>query len=287
MSSGPEQDRPRSWFVTGGSRGLGRAFVTAALAAGDSVTATVRGAGALAELAESHPGRLAEVELDVTDQPALRAAVRGAAGRFGGLDVLVNNAGYGLIGGIEELSEEEVRRQFETLVFAPLWAIQEALPTMRRQRRGHVVAVSSLGGAIGLANTGGYNAAKFALEGMHEALALEVAEFGIKVTILEPGPFRTDFNGDSMFRSPPSPAYDSALADRREAMSAVHWGTQPGDPALAAQALLAVVASDHPPLRLLLGGRAADAVPAAYESRLAEAAEWEWLARSADPVDRS
>jgi NAD(P)-dependent dehydrogenase (short-subunit alcohol dehydrogenase family) len=272
----------RTWFVTGASRGFGRAFATAALERGDAVTATVRDAAALAELEEEHGERLRVAALDVTDQAALRVAIREAHAHFGRLDVLVNNAGYGLIGGVEEVGEEEVRRQFETLAFAPLWALQEALPIMRAQRRGHVVAVSSLGGVLALANTGMYNGAKFALEAIHDAASQEVAEFGIKVTILEPGPFRTDFNADSMVRSAPLADYDGALAPRREAMSPRHWGTQPGSPSKAAEALLKVVDSPNPPLRLLLGNRAADEVPRVYEERLAEWARWDGLARSAD-----
>lgn len=200
----------------------------------------------------------------------------------GRIDVLVNNAGYGLAGGVEEASEAEIRDQFEVNVFGALWCTQAVLPVMREQGSGHLLQISSIGGVAGFLNTGIYHASKWALEGFSESLAQEVAPFGIAVTIVEPGPFRTDWNGDSMTRATPLPAYDEILGGRREAMSGAQARTQAGDPHKAGQALLAVLDSPKPPRRLLLGKLAADIGPATYAQRLAEWAEWDAVARGAD-----
>jgi NAD(P)-dependent dehydrogenase (short-subunit alcohol dehydrogenase family) len=226
--------------------------------------------------------KLMPVVLDVTDRRAVLSAVDEGVERFGGIDVLVNNAGYGLVGAVEELDEDSVRRVFDVNFFAALWCTQAVLPHMRRRGSGHIFQISSLGGVIALPNSGAYNATKWALEGLSESLALEVAGFGIKVTLVEPGPFRSDWNGTSLERAAPMTAYDQVLAARRDQHSGAHAFTQPGDPAKAAQALLAVLASDNPPLRLLLGRSAAEMVPEAYRRRLEEWAEWEEVSRGAD-----
>lgn len=273
---------PRTWFITGASRGLGRAFAEVALEAGDSVVATARRPEQLDDLVAAHPGKAVVLALDVTDKIAVEKVVAEAAAFTGRLDVLVNNAGYGLAGGVEEASEQEVREQFEVNVFGALWCTQAVLPLMREQQGGHLFQISSIGGVAGFLNTGTYHASKWALEGFSESLAQEVASFGIGVTIVEPGPFRTDWNGDSMMRATPMPAYDDILGGRREAMSGALARTQAGDPRKAGDALLRVLDSPTPPRRLLLGKLAADVGPATYQQRLAEWAEWDSVARSAD-----
>ncbi len=272
----------RTWMITGASRGLGRAFTEIALEAGDSVVATVRDLTALRDLAGRYPGTLVVLPLDVTDRAAVFAAVEQAVGLTGRLDVLVNNAGYGLAGGIEEVTEQQARQQFEVNVFGALWCTQAVLPVMRAQGSGHLFQISSIGGVAGFLNTGIYHGSKWALEGISESLAQEVEGFGISVTIVEPGPFRTDWNGDSMARATPLPAYDEVLAGRREAMSGAAARTQAGDPRRAGRALLQVLDSPTPPRRLLLGTFAADAAPTVYADRLAEWAQWDEVARGAD-----
>ena len=273
---------PRTWLVTGASRGLGRAFAEVALEAGDAVVATARRPEQLDDLVAAHPGTALALGLDVTDRAAVTAVVEQASAFTGRLDVLVNNAGYGLAGGVEEASEQEVRDQFEVNVFGALWCTQAVLPVMRAQGAGHLFQISSIGGVAGFLNTGIYHATKWALEGFSESLAQEVEGFGIGVTIVEPGPFRTDWNGDSMVRATPLAAYDDVLAARRQAMSGALARTQAGDPRKAGEALLRVLDSEHPPRRLLLGVLAADVGPATYQARLQEWAQWDTVARGAD-----
>ncbi len=276
----PESDRV--WLITGAGRGLGRAFTEEAVRGGDKVIATVRSDPARRELAAAYGDAVLAVALDVTDRAAVHAAVEQGLMHFGHLDVLVNNAGYGLAGGVEEISEDQARRQMEVNFFGALWCTQAVLPVMRAQRAGHIFQISSLGGLIALPNTSCYNASKWALEGLSDSLSQEVSEFGIRVTIVEPGPFRSDWNGGSMDRAAPLPDYDDVLGLRREALSGAHAFTQPGDPAGAARALMTVLRSDQPPLRLLLGAMAADTAPAVYRDRLKEFAEWDEVARAAD-----
>ena len=273
---------PRTWLVTGASRGLGRAFAEVALEAGDHVVATARRPEQLDGLVAAHPDRAQALALDVTDKAAVADVVAQASAFTGRLDVLVNNAGYGLAGAVEEASEQEVRDQFEVNVFGALWCTQAVLPVMRRQGAGHVFQISSIGGLVGFLNTGIYHASKWALEGFSESLAQEVEPFGIGVTIVEPGPFRTDWNGDSMVRATPLAAYDGLLGARREAMSGALARTQAGDPRKAGEALLAVLDSPTPPRRLLLGALAADTAPRVYAQRLQEWADWDAVARGAD-----
>ena len=273
---------PRTWLITGASRGLGRAFAEVALEAGDAVVATARKPEQLGDLVAAHDGKALALALDVTDRAQVRQVVEQAAAFTGRLDVLVNNAGYGLAGGVEEVSEAEVRDQFEVNVFGALWCTQAVLPVMRRQGAGHLFQISSIGGVAAFLNTGIYHASKWALEGLSESLAQEVAAFGIGVTIVEPGPFRTDWNGDSMTRATPMPEYDEVLGARRAAMDGSQARTQAGDPRKAGQALLQVLDSPTPPRRLLLGALAADVAPATYAQRLQEWAEWDAVARGAD-----
>ncbi len=276
----------RTWLITGASRGLGKAFAEVALDAGDAVVATARNPEHVKDLVQRWPDRTLALALDVTDRAAVGAVVRRAAAFTGRIDVVVNNAGYGLAGGIEEVTEQQVRDQFEVNVFGALWCTQAVLPVLREQGGGHIFQISSIGGLSASPNTGIYHASKWALEGFSDSLAQEVAAFGIGVTIVEPGPFRTDWNGDSMTRAVPMPAYDDILGPRREALSGALAGTQPGDPRRAGEALLAVLASPTPPRRLLLGTFAADRAPMVHRERLAEFAAWDAVARGADfPAD--
>jgi len=273
---------PRTWLVTGASRGLGRAFVEAALGAGDAVVATARDARTLADLVDRFPDRSLALDLDVTDRDAARSVAARATERFGRLDVAVNNAGYGLHGAVEEVTEAEARAQLETNFFGALWVTQAVLPHMRSQGSGHIVQVSSAAGAVGFALVGMYSASKFALEGMSECLAREVAPFGIKVTILEPSDFRTGFRDQAEKRRRPLPAYEEAFGANLDALSSRHSGSEAGDPARAASALLALVDEAEPPLRLLLGNTAFDVVTAAHRRQLDEWAAQEAVARAAD-----
>lgn len=225
----------RTWLITGASRGLGRALTETVLEAGDRVVATARDAGALDDLTAKHPERLLTRDLDVTDRDAVFAVTNQVAGETGRIDVLVANAGYGLAGGVEEVTEQEARRQVEVNLFGALWSMQAVLPTMRAQRRGHLLPISSIGGVGAFPNTGLYHATKWGLEGLSESLAQEVEPFGIYVTIVEPGPFRTDWNGGSMVRATPMHAYDDVLGPRRQAMDGSSAFTQPGDPAARAR----------------------------------------------------
>lgn len=273
----------RTWMITGASRGLGRSFVEAVLDHGDRVVATARDASSLDDLAQKYgEDRLLRRDLDVTDRAAVFAVTDEVARTAGRIDVHVANAGYGLAGGVEEVTEAEARDQIEVNLFGALWSMQAVLPTMRAQGRGHLLPISSMGGVGAFPNTGLYHATKWGLEGLSESLAQEVAGFGIKVTIIEPGPFRTDWNGGSMVRTTPMGEYDDVLAPRREAMDGSKAFTQPGDPYRAGVTLVRVVDSDDPPLRLLLGNPAADLAPTLWRQRLDEAAAWESVSRAAD-----
>lgn len=262
----------RVWLITGAGRGLGRAFVDAALAAGDSVLATTRGPGPLDELASANPGSLGVVTLDVRDRAAARAAVANAVSRFGRLDVLVNNAGYGVVGATEELSENDIRDQLETNFFGTVWLTQAAVTQMRGQGSGHIVQISTVGGVGTVPLLGGYNASKWALEGYSEALAAEVAHHGIRVTIAELGGFATDWAGSSMQFATPLDGYDH-VRETVFGTATVPWPeVEPGDddgssPGLAANALLRHLEDDDPPLRLLVGEDAPDLVRMALERR--------------------
>jgi NAD(P)-dependent dehydrogenase (short-subunit alcohol dehydrogenase family) len=242
------------WFVTGSSRGLGRSFVEAALARGDKVAATARNTESLGELVAAYGEAVLPLELDVTDKAAVFETVNRAKEQFGRLDVIVNNAGYALIGAIEELSEQQLRDQLETNLFGAVWVIQAVLPQLREQGGGHIIQMSSAAGLVAMPLGAGYHVSKWALEALNDSLAQEVADFGIKVTVVEPAGFatRSGKNPDPLANghmAEPSPAYDG-LRQRMAAM----MGKQPaGDPAAAAQALLKIVDSDNPPLRVLFG----------------------------------
>lgn len=261
--------------MTGASRGLGRAIVVAALERGDRVAATARDVAALDDLVAEHGDAVVPLRLDVTDPAQVTAAVRAAAERLGRIDVVVNNAGFGLFGYVEEITPEQLREQLEVNLFGVLHVTQAALPVLRAQGSGHVVQVSSSSGVAAWPGLGGYSASKWALEGLSEALAQEVAGFGIRVTLVEPGPVDTEWRGESAVRAEPLPAYD--------ALRAAAWHP-PGSssPADVARVVLAVVDADEPPLRILVGDLAADAVLPLTEERLAGWRRWEDLGRSAD-----
>ncbi|MEV4056958.1 SDR family NAD(P)-dependent oxidoreductase [Amycolatopsis sp. NPDC049688] len=270
------------WFVTGSSRGLGRCFVEAALSRGDRVAATARSTASFDALAATYGDAVLPLELDVTDKDAVFETVKRAAGHFGRLDVVVNNAGYAQIGAVEELTERQLRDQLETNVFGPVWVIQAALPYLREQGAGHFVQLSSAAGILAMPLGGAYQASRWAIEALNETLAGEVAGFGIKVTIVEPGGYATrdGKNPDPLANghvAEPSPAYDGLR--RRLAEVA---GRQPaGDPAAAAQALLKVVDSANPPLRVLFGQGFYPMIQQAYADRLATWAEWQGLSAEA------
>ena len=274
----------RNWFITGASRGLGRSFTEAALAAGDRVAAAARDTSSLNDLAAEHGDAVLPIELDVTDHDAAFAAVRQAHEHLGRLDVVVNNAGYGLSGAVEEVTEEQARRQIEVNLFGALWVTQAALPILREQGSGWIVQVSSIGGLAAFPLTGIYHASKWALEGFSESLRQEVGPLGIKVLMVEPSGFRTDWAGSSMDRAEAIDAYQTieAIAERRAAQQEGNNGSQPGNPELAAQALLDTLDRDDPPFRLLLGNVAYDVAVDRYESRLEEFRAGEQVARGAD-----
>jgi len=265
------------WFVTGAARGFGRAWVQAALARGDRVAATARDIHALSGLTREFGDLVLPQRLDVTDRAGVFAAVAAAQQRFGRIDVVVNNAGYGLFGAVEEVDEAAARAQLETNFFGALWVTQAALPYLRRQRSGHLVQVSSLSGVVGFPLLGLYQASKFALEGLTESVAQEMAEFGVKVTLLEPGAFRTDWAGVSAAHAEPLPAYAGLRARLEGHENTYHHG----DPVASAQYLLQLVDTPDPPLRLMFGRNAVELAVAASTDRIRTWQRWEQIAKAA------
>jgi NAD(P)-dependent dehydrogenase (short-subunit alcohol dehydrogenase family) len=264
------------WFVTGSSRGFGRQFVQAALDRGDKVAATARTADSVADLAAAYGEAVLTLSLDVTDKAAVSEAVKQAHEHFGRLDVVVNNAGYGLFGAVDELSETDIRDQMETNFFGALWVTQAVLPYLRTQGSGHIIQISSIGGIAAFPLLGGYHASKWALEGLTESLAQEVADFGIKVTTVEPGSFATDWAGSSAAWAQALPAYD----DFRKAMAA-RSGAGAGDPGAAGPALLKIVDADNPPLRVFFGTMPLRIAQARYAERIKTWTDWAELAAEA------
>jgi NAD(P)-dependent dehydrogenase (short-subunit alcohol dehydrogenase family) len=267
----------RVWLVTGASSGLGLALAEAALAAGDSVIGVARRADALSALSEGYPGRVSSVALDVTDAAGVSPFVASQER----IDVLVNCAGRALIGAAEETTEQELRDLMDLHFFSPVALTRAVLPGMRSRGSGAIVQISSMGGRMSFAGVSAYSASKFALEGWSEALAAEVSPFGIQVLIVEPGAFRTGLQGGAMRMTAPLPAYDSIVGPVRK-MQEDYNGTQPGDPQKAAAAVLAALGSDSPPLRLVLGRDAAEAISAADARTRAEFEAWEQVTRGTD-----
>jgi NAD(P)-dependent dehydrogenase (short-subunit alcohol dehydrogenase family) len=267
------------WFITGASRGFGREWAIAALERGDAVAATARDTATLDDLVARFGERVLALKLDVTDRAADFAAVAQAHRHFGRLDVVVNNAGYGQFGMVEELSEAEARDQIETNLFGALWVTQAALPFLREQGSGHLLQVSSIGGITAFPNVGMYHASKWGLEGISQSLAQEVAGFGIKVTIIEPGSFSTDWSGPSARHATPLPAYDAYRTQVAEARA--KRVSNPGDPTSSSTAVLAVVDAEDPPLRIFLGAGPLATATADYESRLATWRKWDEVSTAA------
>jgi NAD(P)-dependent dehydrogenase (short-subunit alcohol dehydrogenase family) len=270
------------FMITGVSSGLGKAFAEGALAAGHRVIGTLRSAESAAAFSAHPTGRGHGVLLDVTDLEAIPSAVAKAEGQVGPIDVLVNNAGYGHEGILEETALEEVRKQFDVNVFGAVAMMKAVLPGMRARRSGHIVNVTSMGGFITMPGITAYCGSKFALEGISEALGKEVKSLGIHVTALAPGQFRTDWAGRSMVRAKRSIADYDAVMDPIRAARQAKSGHQPGDPEKAAQALLKLVASSNPPVRLYLGADALKLVSEKLQAMREEIAAWEAVSRSTD-----
>ncbi|MFB4295594.1 oxidoreductase [Actinomadura sp. NTSP31] len=272
----------RVWLITGATSGFGRAIAEAALAAGDTVVAAARRPQALADLAERYPGRVNAVALDVTDQPGIADVVADVLLWHGRIDVLVNNAGRGLVGAVEETTDRELRDLMDLHFFGPAALTRAVLPHMRARKSGAIVQMTSQGGRLSFPGVGGYSATKFALEGLSEALAGEVAPFGIKVMIVEPGAFRTSFaGGGALQMAAEMPEYADTVGRVRTGLPDSD-GKQPGDPAKAAAAILTALDADDTPLRLPLGSDAAEAVAASLDGLRKEFAAWEPLTRSTD-----
>jgi NAD(P)-dependent dehydrogenase (short-subunit alcohol dehydrogenase family) len=277
---------PQTWLITGSSRGLGRALAEAVLAGGNRLVATARRPEQLADLAARHGERVRTVALDVTDRAQADAAVQAALDTFGGLDVLVNNAGYGNLAPIEEIAEEDFRAQVETNMWGTINMTRAALPVMRRQRSGHVIQISSVGGRTTAPGLGPYQTSKWAIEGFSGVLAKEVAPLDIKVTVIEPGGFRTDWAGSSMVVAQISEDYRPSVGALATHLHDVR-GHEPGDPDKAAQVILQVAELDHPPLQLLLGASAFELARTDDERRIASDDEWKHLSLATDFDDAS
>jgi NAD(P)-dependent dehydrogenase (short-subunit alcohol dehydrogenase family) len=269
------------WLITGSSRGLGRALADAVLAAGHMLVATARNPAQLADLIERYGDQVRTVALDVTNEQAAVDAVAVATKAFGRLDVLVNNAGYGDISPIEDTSLDEFRAQIETNLFGVINVTKAALPLMREQRAGHILQFSSVGGRIGPVGRAPYAAAKWGVEGFSEVLSKEVGPFGIKVTIIEPGGFRTDFAGSSTAIREGRPEYDSTVG-KTARFQRDYNGKQPGDPAKAAAAVLHIASVNDPPLRLLLGSDAVHFVEQNDLAKMESDRKWKDLSVSTD-----
>ena len=262
----------KTWFITGASEGFGREWAEAALERGDNVAATARDPQTLEALVDEYGDVVLPIWLDITNRAACFDAIQTAAEYFDGLDVVVNNAGYGHFGMIEELTEGEVRAQLETNLFGALWVTQAALPIMRAQGSGHIIQVSSIGGISAFPTVGAYHASKWALEGFSQSLAREVAGFGIHVTLVEPGGYSTDWSGPSATHSEQNPDY----AEVREAAKSRPSAADPSDPTATRGAILKVVdAAAEPPLRVFFGKAPLGIATEDYESRLAEWNEWQ------------
>jgi NAD(P)-dependent dehydrogenase (short-subunit alcohol dehydrogenase family) len=267
------------WFITGTSKGFGRVWAEAALERGDKVATTARDVSTLSDLVARYGDAVLPIALDVTDHDADYAAVAEAHDHFGQLDVVVNNAGYGLFGTIEEVSDEQARAQIETNLFGALWITKAALPYMREQRSGHIIQVSSIGGVNAFPTLGMYHASKWGLEAFSQSLAGEVAGFGIKVTIVEPGGYSTDWAGPSSVQAQRMPEYEGVWEERmqRFASAAANRGT----PEATGPAILELVDAADPPLRVFFGSGGLGMTRAEYEARIALWEEWDALAQRA------
>jgi NAD(P)-dependent dehydrogenase (short-subunit alcohol dehydrogenase family) len=273
------------WFITGCSTGFGREIAQAVLARGWRAVVTARDPDTVADLASTYPDRALPLKLDVTSPDAVAAAVAQVKSAFGRIDVLVNNAGYGYLSAVEEGEDNEVRAMFEVNFFGAVSAIKAVLPVMREQGAGHIVNITSVGGLVGNPGSGYYAATKFALEGLGEALARETAELGIKVTTVEPGPFRTDWAGRSLKQTRQSIDAYASIAGKRRAQVAGSSGQQPGDPARAALAIIAAVEAATPPSNLVLGKPGLESVRAKLARLERDLDTWEATTLGADFPD--
>jgi NAD(P)-dependent dehydrogenase (short-subunit alcohol dehydrogenase family) len=271
----------KTWFISGTSRGFGREWAIAALDRGDRVAGTARKLSTMDDLVEKYGDRVLAIELDVTDRDADFAAVKQAHDHFGVLDIVVNNAGYGQFGMVEELSEQDLRYQMEVNFFGLMWITQAALPHLRAQGHGHIIQVTSIGGISAFPDVGAYHASKWAVEGITQSLSQEVKDFGINVTLIEPGGFSTDWAGDSAKHAGALDAYDKV----REARNAQRGAQKAGDPVASAEAILKVVDAERPPLRCFFGAAPLGIATADYEQRLATWNEWQPVALLAQGDD--
>lgn len=274
------------WFITGSARGIGRALAEAVLDAGHRLVATAREPALLSDLVDRYGDAVRTASLDVTDPAAAEAAVGVAVESFGGLDVVVNNAGYGNVNSVEDTPLDDFRRQIEANLFGTMIVTKAAIPVMRGQRSGHIIQFSSVGGRIGAPGRAAYSAAKWGIEGFSEALAREMDLVGVKVTVIEPGGFRTDFAGSSTSLSEGRPEYDRVVGEAAR-MQRAYDGRQPGDPLRAAQVILKVAGLERPPFRLPLGSDAVAAIEQADLKRLEDLRAWRELSVSTDyPSDQ-
>lgn len=264
-------------FITGASKGFGKRWAEAFLKRGDKVIATARKLSALNDLVQQYGANIYPLKLNVNNRDAVFAAVQDAANHFGRIDVLINNAGFGLFGAVEETTEQQAREQMETNFFGLLWATQAVIPVMRKQGSGHIIQVSSVLGVVTLPTLGIYNASKFAVEGLTESLVPEVAQFGIKLSLVEPNAFSTDWGGASAVQTESNPLYDQVKADLNASFVPGFFG----DPAATTPAILQLIDSENPPLRLFLGRVAYPFVQQNYESRWAEWNAWKEVSDAA------
>jgi len=274
------------WFITGSSRGLGRSLTTAVLAAGDKVAATARNPKTLNDLKTQYPDQILPLALDVNDNTQIRAAVEQTVKAFGRIDVLVNNAGFGITGAAEAFTDEQVRSQLETNLYAPIAITRAVLPVMRKQGSGRILQISSVGGRVGNAGLSMYQAAKFGLGGFSEALAKEVAPLGIYVTSVEPGGFRTDWGGASMTFAPDIEGYEASVGAVRSFLRTGNYVPM-GDPDKAAKVMIRLVDDPQPPVHLVLGSEAIALLKAANASREAELQKWLSVSTSTDHDEAS
>ncbi|MBE8726012.1 SDR family NAD(P)-dependent oxidoreductase [Flavobacterium hungaricum] len=264
-------------FITGASRGLGKIWTEAFLKRGDNVAAAVRNTDSLKELSAQFPENLLVIPLDVTNKNEAFEAAAKVKSHFGVIDVLINNAGYGHLGAIEELQEQEIRQQFETNVFGLIWLTQAVIPIMREQQFGHIIQISSVLGVIAFPTLGIYSASKFAVEGLTESLSAEVAGFGIKVTLVEPNGYETDFGASSAVYSKPLAQYDAVRTALQEGNKQEDYGV----PEATSEAVLKLIDSENPPLRLLLGKAGVQWVKYAYSERMKTWEEWQTVSEAA------
>ena len=265
------------WFITGSSKGFGHIWAEAALARGDRVAATARNTDTVKDLVDAYGDKVLAIALDVTDKAAVDAAVNRAHNHFGRLDVVVNNAGFGLFGTVEEVSEAQARAQIETNLFGALWVTKAALPLMRAQGSGHIIQVSSIGGVNAFPLLGLYHASKWGLEGFTQSLAGEVGRFGIKVTLVEPTGYTTDWAGASSVQASQIPAYDWVRTAREEGWANVRRG----DPEATGPAILEIVDAAEPPLRVFFGDGPLEMIKTEYASRIAGWERWSDLSHRA------